>query len=144
MLELNSCRLRMQAQPIIFCNQEQLKLKILTENWKRKLKLVRQCYFFLVQPSFSLQQCWQQKKMFYLRFQTHQQCLLSLRLWCLSEQKKNLKDFFLGKDIYMVCVSSNQLYQSTSPLIFHAVPTNTSAMLLTFVGFVFDATGNIR
>ena len=62
MLELNSCRLRMQAQPIIFCNQEQLNLKILTENWKRKLKLVRQCYFFLVQPSFSLQQCWQQKK----------------------------------------------------------------------------------
>ena len=84
------------------------------------------------------------KKLFYLRFQTHQQCLLSLRLCCLSEQKKNLKDFFLGKDIYMVCVSSNQLYQSTSPLIFHAVPTNTSAMLLTFVGFVFDATGNIR
>ena len=82
-------------QNICFKKQEQLKSKILTENCKRNLELVRLCYMFLVQPPFSLKQFWQQKENALLSLQIHQQFLLLVSLCLFSlRTEKDLKDFF--------------------------------------------------
>ena len=81
-------------QDIRFKKQEQLKSKILTENCKRNLELVRLCYKFLVQPSFSLKQFWQQKENALLSLQIHQQFLLLEACVYSLRTEKDFKDFF--------------------------------------------------
>ena len=87
----NAC---VYIQDIRFKKQEQLKSKILTENCKRNLELVRLCYMFLVQPSFSLKQFWQQKENALLSLQIHQQFLLLEACVYSLRAEKDLKDFF--------------------------------------------------
>ena len=93
-LEHNSCMLRIPVHLYTSCKHWQLRSKFLTENCKRNLELVRLCYMFLVQPSFSLKQFWQQKENALLSLQIHQQFLLLASLWNFLRTEKDLKDFF--------------------------------------------------
>ena len=87
----NAC---LYIQDIRFKKQEQLKSKILTENCKRNLELVRLCYMFLVQPPFSLKQFWQQKENALLSLQIHQQFLLLVSLCLFSQNRERFERLF--------------------------------------------------
>ena len=102
-LELNSCRLRIPAHSHTCCKHQQLKSNILTENCKRYLELVRCCYLFLVQPSFSLKQCWQQKENALLSLQIHQQFLLLVSLCLFSQNRERFERLYKKEGYILGC-----------------------------------------